>query len=179
MAACPSVQLVHVGPLGDGVGAQAQAKLAALADAYPGRVYAPREGHYVTGDEKAMILMGADFCLIPSRFEPCGLVDIEFGWEGALCVGHDTGGLGKMPGVYFTAQATHLSHWAAHLSAAVARAAALPKAQREAMVAEALARRFPADEMMGAYSRAWEEVCSCACVCVRLCVLCVCVCVCI
>lgn len=24
----------------------------------------------------------ADFCLIPSRFEPCGLVDVEMGWNG-------------------------------------------------------------------------------------------------
>jgi hypothetical protein len=27
-----------------------------------------------------------------------GLVDIEFGWNGCLVIGHDTGGLGKMPG---------------------------------------------------------------------------------
>jgi alpha-1,3-glucan synthase len=45
-----------------------------------------------------MLLAAADFCLVPSRFEPCGLVDIEFGWNGALMIGHDTGGLGKMPG---------------------------------------------------------------------------------
>ena len=36
-------------------------------------------------------------CLcLPPRFEPCGLVDIEFGWNGALIIGHDTGGLGKV-----------------------------------------------------------------------------------
>jgi hypothetical protein len=34
----------------------------------------------------------------PLRFEPCGLVDIEFGWNGGLAIGHNTGGLGKMPG---------------------------------------------------------------------------------
>ena len=26
-------------------------------------------------------MLAADFCLCPSRFEPCGLVDIEFGWQ--------------------------------------------------------------------------------------------------
>lgn len=154
----PSVQLVHVGPLGDGVGAAAQAKLAVLAARFPGRMHCPRGGAYVGGDEKALVVLAADFCLIPSRFEPCGLVDVEMGWNGALCVGHDTGGLGKMPGVYFKAQATHLGHWAAHLGDAVGRAVALAPERRAAMVAEALARRFPADEMMAAYSAAWEEV---------------------
>ena len=47
------------------------------------------------------------------RFEPCGLVDIEFGWEGALCIGHNTGGLGKMPGVYFDVQSSAVSGRAA------------------------------------------------------------------
>jgi len=37
-------------------------------------------------------------CPAPVRFEPCGLVDIEFGWNGGLAIGHNTGGLGKMPG---------------------------------------------------------------------------------
>lgn len=34
----------------------------------------------------------ADFFLCPSRFEPCGLADIEFGWLGAVMIGHNTGG---------------------------------------------------------------------------------------
>jgi hypothetical protein len=37
-------------------------------------------------------------CPVHCRFEPCGLVDIEFGWNGGLAIGHNTGGLGKMPG---------------------------------------------------------------------------------
>ena len=41
-----------------------------------------------------------DVCLMPSRDEPFGYVDIEFGLYGALCVGFLVGGLGKMPGVY-------------------------------------------------------------------------------
>jgi len=56
------------------------------------------QDYYVAGDEKHLLLTASDFCVIPSRFEPCGLVDIEFGWNGGLIIGHDTGGLGKMPG---------------------------------------------------------------------------------
>ena len=121
---------------------------------------------------------------------------------GAICVGHDTGGLGKvslgvsrpqlaapaarpapghqgllprtlrqpcpalphppclaqMPGIYFKAQATHLPHWAAHLSAAVGDAARLPATARREMVADALSRRFPADVMMTQYASAWAKV---------------------
>jgi alpha-1,3-glucan synthase len=40
----------------------------------------------------------ADFVLIPSRDERFGLVAVEFGWKGALCVGSRLGGLGLMPG---------------------------------------------------------------------------------
>lgn len=49
MARHPRLQLLHLGPLGDPVGTAAQARLADLAEAYPGRMVCPREGHYVTG----------------------------------------------------------------------------------------------------------------------------------
>ena len=65
-----------------------------------------------------------------------------------------------MPGVYFKAQATHLSHLALHLGSAVVTAAGLSPEARRDMVADALSRRFPADEMMAAYSKAWEKVSS-------------------
>lgn len=38
--------------------------------------------------------LSADFFLCPSRFEPCGLADIEFGWLGAVMIGHNTGAWG-------------------------------------------------------------------------------------
>ena len=53
-----------------------------------------------------MLLPHAPHATACHRFEPCGLVDIEFGWEGCIMIGHDTGGLGKMPGVYFTVQSS-------------------------------------------------------------------------
>ena len=37
--------------------------------------------------EKWLLMRAADFVLLPSRFEPCGLVDVEFGWQGALGCG--------------------------------------------------------------------------------------------
>jgi hypothetical protein len=67
MAACPTAQLLHLGPLGDPLGTQAQADLADLSARYPGRMLCPREGRYVSGAEKALIMAAADFCLIPSR----------------------------------------------------------------------------------------------------------------
>ena len=49
MSRCPNVQLLHLGPLGDPLGTDAQAELADLALQYPGRMHCPREGHYVGG----------------------------------------------------------------------------------------------------------------------------------
>jgi len=51
-----------------------------------------------------------------------------------------------------------LSHLTAKLEAAVDRAMALSPEERRRMAAEALARRFPADEMMAAYGAAWDNI---------------------
>jgi hypothetical protein len=59
---------------------------------------------YVAGELRESLWRACDWSLCPSRFEPCGLVDIEFGWNGALIIGHNTGGpwqrgrLGLQPG---------------------------------------------------------------------------------
>jgi starch synthase len=39
------------------------------------------------------ILAGSDFCLMPSRFEPCGLTQMQAQRYGALPIAHATGGL--------------------------------------------------------------------------------------
>ena len=39
------------------------------------------------------IIAGSDFCLIPSRFEPCGLVQMQAQRYGTLPIAHATGGL--------------------------------------------------------------------------------------
>ncbi|WIA30035.1 hypothetical protein OEZ86_000130 [Tetradesmus obliquus] len=155
----PLLQLVVVGPAGDPIGSAA-AKLAALSRSFPGRMFCPLD-RYVAGGEKELLLRATDFCLLPSRFEPCGFVDIEFGWAGCLVIGHDTGGLGKMPGVYFTAQASHLAHLARKFKNAVDEAMALTVSARHSMAAQALAKRFPVNDMMGAYADTWQQVDRC------------------
>jgi hypothetical protein len=60
--------------------------------------------------------------------------------------------------VYFTAQASHLAHLARKFEAAVDAAMALTVSDRHSMTAQALARRFPVDEMMGAYADTWQQV---------------------
>lgn len=60
--------------------------------------------------------------------------------------------------VYFTAQASHLSHLAAKLGAAVDEAMAITDQRRVAMIGEALARRFPSDIMIGKYRDVWQQV---------------------
>eukprot|EP00438_Fugacium_kawagutii_P008334 Skav233348 [mRNA] locus=scaffold394:332883:333353:- [translate_table: standard] len=82
-------QLLVVGPPADGFGYYAQRRLEALADLerFKGRLVAKcefckRRDHW---------LLGADFCLMPSRDEPFGYVDIEFAWRGAVTVGAQSG----------------------------------------------------------------------------------------
>jgi hypothetical protein len=45
--------------------------------------------------------LACDFCLMPSRDEPFGYVDIEFAWFGAAVIGALRGGLAKLPGFYY------------------------------------------------------------------------------
>ena len=122
-----------VGPIGDEYGEQAKHSLEMVSKAFPGRIW-NAAGKYIMGNDKEQLCMAADFFFCPSRFEPCGLADIEFGWLGAVMIGHNTGelhamfalrrgswcmlpivvvqqhairpfagGLGKMPGFYYTA----------------------------------------------------------------------------
>ncbi|KPI41393.1 Cell wall alpha-1,3-glucan synthase ags1 [Cyphellophora attinorum] len=56
------------------------------------------------------IFSGAEFALIPSRDEPFGLVAVEFGRKGALGVGARVGGLGQMPGWWYTIESTTSQH---------------------------------------------------------------------
>jgi glycogen synthase len=48
-----------------------------------------------------LVLAGSDFCIIPSRFEPCGLVDYEAAVLGNIPIVRKTGGLAKtLPHAY-------------------------------------------------------------------------------
>ena len=48
-----------------------------------------------------LLLAGSDFSFIPSRFEPCGIVDYESALLGTLVIGRLTGGLAKVRDVSF------------------------------------------------------------------------------
>jgi hypothetical protein len=63
--------------------------------------------------------------------------------------------------VYFTAQASHLSHLAAKLGAAVDEAMAISGSRQRQMMMEALSRRFPSDAMIAKYRDVWMQVCGC------------------
>jgi glycogen synthase len=51
---------------------------------------------YVDRDLGALIMSGGDFFPMTSKFEPCGLADIEAAWLGTIPVTRKTGGLGKI-----------------------------------------------------------------------------------
>lgn len=95
-----------------------------------------------------------DICLMPSRDEPFGYVDIEFGLYGALCVGFLVGGLGKMPGVYARATSYNRLFLTQQLKNALDNAMRLPQVSSQAGLLEpAMARERPHIDGRNAGSR--------------------------
>lgn len=79
--------------LGDGSQPLLAERLAALAERFPGRAcvlkgFSPRLA--------ADLYAAGDFCVVPSRFEPCGLVDLIAQLNGSLPVVNLVGGLSKV-----------------------------------------------------------------------------------
>ncbi|MDM8530276.1 glycogen/starch synthase [Anaerolineales bacterium HSG25] len=70
-----------------------ETQLANLANYYHERVYF--NNHYQRVLAK-LILAGGDFTLMPSRYEPCGLIDYEASLFGNIVIGRATGGLLKV-----------------------------------------------------------------------------------
>ena len=95
----PEVQMYLCGPVGDEAGKYAATKLVSLAQipALKRRLFVKDEFYLVTPEMR----FAADYTICPSRTEPFGYVDIEFGWHGCPTIGYLVGGLGKVPGVYF------------------------------------------------------------------------------
>ncbi|CAZ80440.1 unnamed protein product [Tuber melanosporum] len=89
------------------------------------------------------IFSGAEFALIPSRDEPFGLVAVEFGRKGALGIGARVGGLGNMPGWWFTIESTTPAHLLAQFEAAIREALSSPLEVRARMRATSAKQRFP------------------------------------
>ena len=80
-------------PEGDGSGKASEERFARLAATYPQRVYVNNSFNLPLSK---LIMAGGDFSLIPSRFEPCGLVDYEASLLGNIVIGRATGGLTKV-----------------------------------------------------------------------------------
>jgi starch synthase len=91
----PDVKIVVLAsaPEGEGEGEETEAAFCELARRFEDRFYFRSEFSLPISK---LILAGGDFCLIPSRFEPCGLVDYEASLLGTLVIGRRTGGLAKV-----------------------------------------------------------------------------------
>lgn len=134
-----SAQLICVGPVIDLYGKFAALKLRHLMELYPERVFSKPEFTALP----PYIFSGAEFALIPSRDEPFGLVAVEFGRKGALGVGARVGGLGNMPGWWFTIESTTSKHLISQFKTAIHSAIVSKQSVRAKMRARAAKQRFP------------------------------------
>ena len=135
----PKTQLICVGPVIDLYGKFAALKLEKLMARFPGRVFSKPEFTALP----PCIFSGAEFALIPSRDEPFGLVAVEFGRKGALGVGSRVGGLGSMPGWWYTLESLTSKHLIDQFKQAIRSALASDQETRAKMRARALIQRFP------------------------------------
>ncbi|KAK3940876.1 alpha-1,3-glucan synthase [Diplogelasinospora grovesii] len=135
----PSTQLICIGPTIDLYGKFAALKLSKLMEQYPTRVFSKPEFTSLP----PYIFSGAEFALIPSRDEPFGLVAVEFGRKGALGVGAKVGGLGQMPGWWYTIESASTTHLLSQFKQAVVAALESKKDVRAKMRAWSAKQRFP------------------------------------
>lgn len=140
----PSTQLICVGPTIDLYGRFAALKLQKLVEKYPGRVYSKPEFTALP----PYIFSGAEFALIPSRDEPFGLVAVEFGSKGALGVGARVGGLGQMPGFWYTIESMAPSHLLHQFRGAIVSALDSKHKTRVQMRAWSSKQRFPVKQWL-------------------------------
>ncbi|KAL8812634.1 MAG: hypothetical protein Q9200_000893 [Gallowayella weberi] len=135
----PTAQLICVGPVIDLYGKFAAVKLEKMMENFPGRVYSKPEFTSLP----PCIFSGAEFSLIPSRDEPFGLVAVEFGRKGALGVGSRVGGLGNMPGWWYTIESPTTKHLISQFKDAIHAALSTPTETRAMMRARSRLQRFP------------------------------------
>ena len=133
------MQLITVGPVIDLHGKFAAQKLLTVAEMYPGRLCVKPKFTICP----PALFSGADFALIPSRDEPFGLVAVEFGRRGALSIGCRIGGLGQMPGWWYTYNSDSPEHLLRQFLDATREALASSIGTREALRLEAAQARFP------------------------------------
>ena len=133
------VQLICIGPVIDLYGKFAALKLEKMMKLYPRRVFSKPEFTALP----PYIFSGAEFALIPSRDEPFGLVAVEFGRKGALGVGARVGGLGQMPGWWFTVESMSPGHLLHQFRGAIESALSSSQPTRAMMRARSAKQRFP------------------------------------
>ena len=135
----PKVQLICVGPVIDIYGRFAALKLDKMMEKYPRRVFSRPEFVALP----PFFHTGVEFGLMPSRDEPFGLVAVEFGRKGALCIGSRVGGLGSMPGWWFTIESTTTKHMIQQFKMAVRGALVSKPEERRQMRARSAMQRYP------------------------------------
>ncbi|KAG8157720.1 hypothetical protein KVR01_012382 [Diaporthe batatas] len=150
----PQTQLICIGPVIDLYGKFAALKLAKLMEKYPGRVYSKPEFTALP----PYIFSGAEFALIPSRDEPFGLVAVEFGRKGALGVGARVGGLGQMPGWWYTVESTKANHLLHQFKNAIVAALKTDTQTRAMMRAYSAKQRFPVAEWLEKLEKLQQNV---------------------
>ncbi|KAL4740285.1 hypothetical protein BDV11DRAFT_214565 [Aspergillus similis] len=139
LSARPQVQLICIGPIIDLYGKLAAIKLQRIMELYPGRVFSKPEFTVLP----PFVFSGADFALIPSRDEPFGLIAVEFGRKGALGIGSRIGGLGQMPGWWYTVESDSARHLMHQLRTAIKSALDSSQETRAEMRANSAKQRFP------------------------------------
>lgn len=89
----PEVQVLFAGPLtqGDRSATDLAAAVGYLMAKYPGRIAAHFD--YVPHSEALRIILGSTFFLMPSRFEPGGITQLEALAAGTLVIGRNVGGI--------------------------------------------------------------------------------------
>jgi alpha-1,3-glucan synthase len=139
LSARPHVQVICIGPVIDLYGRLAAVKLERIMEMFPGRVFSKPEFTALP----PFIFSGADFALIPSRDEPFGLVAVEFGRKGALGIGARIGGLGQMPGWWYTVESDSARHLLHQLRTAIGSALDSSPETRQEMRLNSAKQRFP------------------------------------
>ncbi len=94
----PGVKFVILASANDPEGYRTEERFFSLAQQFPAHVYFNNTFNQPLAK---LILSGSDFSLIPSRFEPCGLVDYEASLLGSVVIGRRVGGLAKVDPVAY------------------------------------------------------------------------------
>lgn len=94
----PGIKFIILASANDPEGYQTEDRFFSLTHQFPQHVYFNNSFNQPLSK---LILAGSDFCLTPSRFEPCGLVDYEASLLGTVVIGRRIGGLAKVDPVAY------------------------------------------------------------------------------